>query len=46
MDILDALAEMVSCVIDGGIIMSKVMDDPGRLVRQILAYRSALPLPP
>jgi TetR/AcrR family transcriptional regulator, transcriptional repressor for nem operon len=39
---LDALAEMASCVIDGGIIMSKVMDDPDRLVRQVLAYRALI----
>jgi len=37
---LDALAEMVSVIVDGGIIMAKVMRDPDRLVRQILAYRS------
>jgi hypothetical protein len=33
------LAEMVSCIIDGGFIMAKVMVDPDRLVRQILAHR-------
>lgn len=37
---LDALAEMVSCIIDGGIIMSKVTGDAGALVRQVLAYRA------
>ncbi|GAB1581887.1 TetR/AcrR family transcriptional regulator [Phyllobacterium phragmitis] len=37
---LDALAEMASCVIDGGIIMAKVMGDSDRLVRQVLAYRA------
>lgn len=36
---LDTLAEMVPCIIDGGIIMANVMGDPDRLVRQILAYR-------
>jgi AcrR family transcriptional regulator len=36
---IDALAEMVSVIVDGGIIMAKVMGDPDRLVRQILAYR-------
>jgi TetR/AcrR family transcriptional repressor of nem operon len=41
---LDALAEMVSCVVDGGIIMAKVMNDPVRLVRQVLAYRSFIKL--
>jgi len=39
---LDTLAEMISCIIDGGIIMSKVMGDPNRLVRQILAYRALI----
>jgi len=41
---LDALAEMVSCVVDGGIIMAKVMNDPPRLVRQLLAYRAFVKL--
>ncbi len=39
---LDALAEMVSVIVDGGIIMAKVMGDPDRLVRQVLAYRALL----
>lgn len=39
---LDALAEMASCIIDGGIIMSKVMGDPNRLVQQILAYHALI----
>ncbi|MFH5924522.1 TetR/AcrR family transcriptional regulator [Roseomonas xinghualingensis] len=38
------LAEMLSCVVDGGIIMSKVLHDPRRLERQILAYRSFVKL--
>lgn len=33
------LADMLSCVVDGAIIMSKVLEDPGRLERQILEYR-------
>lgn len=37
---LDTVAEMFSCVVDGGIIMAKVLDDPARLARQVLAYRS------
>ena len=37
---LDVVAEMLSCIIDGGIIMAKVTGDPARLVRQILAYRA------
>ncbi|MGE0501262.1 MAG: TetR/AcrR family transcriptional regulator [Rhizobiaceae bacterium] len=41
---LDALAEMFSCVVDGGIIMAKVLDDPSRLARQVLAYRSFIKL--
>jgi TetR/AcrR family transcriptional repressor of nem operon len=41
---LDALAEMVSCIIDGGIIMSKVMDDPQRLPNQLLAFRAMVKL--
>jgi AcrR family transcriptional regulator len=36
---LDDLAEMLSCVVDGGIILSKVAGDPGRLPRQVRAYR-------
>lgn len=41
---LDTLAEMVSVVVDGGIIMAKVTDDPARLARQVLAYRSFIKL--
>jgi TetR/AcrR family transcriptional regulator, transcriptional repressor for nem operon len=37
---LDTLAEMFSCIVDGAIIMAKVLNDPARLVRQILAYRA------
>jgi TetR/AcrR family transcriptional repressor of nem operon len=37
---IDVMAEMLSCIIDGGIIMAKVTGDPDRLVRQILAYRA------
>jgi hypothetical protein len=33
------IADMFSCVADGGIIMSKVLGDPRRLERQIMAYR-------
>jgi AcrR family transcriptional regulator len=39
---LETLAEMASCIIDGGIIMSKATGDPGRLVRQVLAYRALI----
>ena len=37
---LDVMAEMLSCIIDGGIIMAKVTNDPARLANQILAYRA------
>jgi TetR/AcrR family transcriptional regulator, transcriptional repressor for nem operon len=39
---LDELAAMFSCVVDGGIIMSKVLHEPSRLERQILAYRALI----
>ncbi|WP_274626362.1 TetR/AcrR family transcriptional regulator [Arvimicrobium flavum] len=41
---LEAMAEMVSCIVDGGIIMAKILDDPTRLVRQVLAYRAFVKL--
>jgi TetR/AcrR family transcriptional repressor of nem operon len=41
---LDDLAEMLSCVVDGGIIMSKTLGDPSRLTRQVLAFRSFVKL--
>lgn len=41
---LDDLAAMFSCVVDGGIIMSKAVGDPGRLSRQVLAFRSLVKL--
>ncbi|MCV0395789.1 MAG: TetR/AcrR family transcriptional regulator [Rhizobiaceae bacterium] len=41
---LDVLAEMLSCIVDGGIIMSKVLGDPACLARQVLAYRSFIKL--
>jgi TetR/AcrR family transcriptional regulator, transcriptional repressor for nem operon len=41
---LDDLADMLSCVVDGGIIMSKALNDPGRLERQILTFRSCIKL--
>ena len=34
------LAEMMSCVVDGGIIMSKVLNDPLKLEAQVLAFRA------
>lgn len=36
---LDDLADMVSAVTDGGIILSKVVKDKGALARQIMLYR-------
>lgn len=41
---IEVMAEMLSCIIDGGIIMAKVTGDPDRLVRQILAYRAFVKL--
>lgn len=41
---LDDLAEMLSCVVDGAIIMSKTLNDPSRLARQVLTYRSFVKL--
>jgi AcrR family transcriptional regulator len=36
---LDDLADMLSAVADGGIILSKVLSDPAAMPRQILLYR-------
>lgn len=41
---LDDLAEMMSCIVDGGIIMSKTLNDPRRLERQILTFRTCVKL--
>jgi len=41
---LDDLADMLSCVVDGGIIMSKTLNDPRRLERQVLAFRALVKL--
>ena len=41
---LDTVADMLSCVVDGGIIMSRLLDDPRRLERQVLAFRSFVKL--
>jgi TetR/AcrR family transcriptional repressor of nem operon len=41
---LEAMARMVSCLVDGGIIMSKTLESPLELERQILAYRSLVRL--
>jgi AcrR family transcriptional regulator len=42
-DILE-LADMLTSVIEGGIIVSKVFNDPERLVQQILQYRNHIRL--
>ena len=41
---LGDIADMLSCVVDGGIIMSKALNDPRRLERQVLAFRSFVKL--
>ncbi len=37
---LDTMADMLSAVADGGIILSKCLRDPSLLPRQIMQYRS------
>ncbi len=39
---LDEMADMVSTVLEGGIIMAKALHDPEALGRQIMAYRALL----
>ena len=41
---LDALADMVSTIVEGGIIMSKAMKDPKILAAQIILFRSYIKL--
>jgi AcrR family transcriptional regulator len=41
---LEQLAGMVSCIVDGAIIMGKALDDPAILPRQILLFRSYIRL--
>jgi TetR/AcrR family transcriptional repressor of nem operon len=41
---LDDVADMLSCIVDGAIIMSKTLNDPRRLERQILIFRSCVKL--
>lgn len=41
---LDTLAAMFSCVVDGGIIMGKVLREPNRVEQQVMAFRSFLSL--
>jgi TetR/AcrR family transcriptional regulator, transcriptional repressor for nem operon len=37
---LDELADLVSTVLEGGIVMAKALHDPASLKRQILAFRA------
>jgi len=41
---LDDVADMLSCIVDGAIIMSKTLNDPKRLERQILMFRTCIKL--
>ncbi|WP_245571328.1 TetR/AcrR family transcriptional regulator [Neorhizobium alkalisoli] len=41
---LEDVANMLSCIFDGSIIMSKALKDPNQLERQILTYRSYIKL--
>jgi len=41
---LEELADMLSSIIEGGIIMSKVLDDRTILSNQLLQYRSYIRL--
>lgn len=41
---LATLANLLSCTVDGAIIMAKVLKDPGEPERQVLAYRSFVKL--
>jgi AcrR family transcriptional regulator len=41
---LGRVSEMLSCVVDGGIIMSKALNEPRILEQQILAFRSFVKL--
>ena len=38
------VADMLSCILDGAIIMSKTLNDPARLERQVLAFRTFVKL--
>lgn len=41
---LDEVADMLSCIVDGGIILTKISNDPSQLPRQVRAYRSFIRL--
>jgi hypothetical protein len=40
----DDLADMLSTIIEGGIIVSRALNDPSILVKQLLEYRSYIKL--
>jgi TetR/AcrR family transcriptional regulator, transcriptional repressor for nem operon len=40
----EAMADMVSTIVEGGIILSRVLDDPKILEHQIMLYRAQLKL--
>jgi TetR/AcrR family transcriptional regulator, transcriptional repressor for nem operon len=41
---LDALADMVTAIVEGGIILSRTFDDKSMLAQQVLAYRNYVKL--
>ena len=41
---LDDVADMLSCIVDGAIIMSKTLNDPKKLERQIMLFRTFVKL--
>lgn len=41
---LEVVADMLSCVVDGGIILTRISNDPSQLPRQVRAYRSFIRL--
>jgi len=41
---IEALADMVTGVVEGGIILSKVLRDPSALARQVMAFRALVAL--
>lgn len=41
---MDALADMISAVVDGGIVLSKVLGEPQALGKQVMLFRSYIAL--
>ena len=41
---LDDLSDTLACLVDGAIIMSKALNDPRRLERQVLLFRNLVKL--